>query len=65
MSQDERSPEGRAGQWGLVVFAWVLVGVPLLWGVWNTLLKAAALFQLGGPAQNLTPHASNAKLCIE
>jgi hypothetical protein len=34
-----------AGQWGLVVVAWVLVGVPLLWGVWNTLLKAAALFR--------------------
>jgi hypothetical protein len=28
-----------------VVLAWVLVGVPLLWGVWNTLLKAAALFR--------------------
>lgn len=34
-----------AGQWGVVVLAWVLVGVPLLWGVWNTLLKAAALFR--------------------
>jgi hypothetical protein len=33
------------GQWGVVVLAWVLVGVPLLWGVWNTLLKAAALFR--------------------
>jgi hypothetical protein len=39
-------PEGgAAGQWGLVALAWVLVGVPLLWGVWNTLLKAAALFR--------------------
>ena len=45
VSQDERSPKGHGGQWGLVVFAWVLVGVPLLWGVWNTLLKAAALFR--------------------
>ena len=45
MSQDERSPEGRAGQRGLVALAWILVGVPLLWGVWNTLLKAAALFR--------------------
>jgi hypothetical protein len=33
-----------AGRWGAVVVAWILVGVPLLWGVWNTLLKAAALF---------------------
>jgi hypothetical protein len=45
VNEDERSPEGRGGQWGLVVFAWILVGVPLLWGVWNTLLKAAALFR--------------------
>jgi hypothetical protein len=35
----------RSGQWGLVIVAWLLVGVPLLWGVWNTLLKAAALFR--------------------
>jgi hypothetical protein len=27
------------------VLAWLLVGVPLVWGVWNTLLKAAALFR--------------------
>jgi hypothetical protein len=45
VNEDERSPEGRPGQWGLVVLVWVLVGVPLLWGVWNTLLKAAALFR--------------------
>ena len=36
---------GGSGQWGLVAVAWLLVGVPLLWGVWNTLLKAAALFR--------------------
>jgi hypothetical protein len=34
-----------AGGWGAVAVAWLLVGVPLLWGVWNTLLKAAALFR--------------------
>ena len=45
MNEDERSTEGRGGQWGLGVLAWVLVGVPLLWRVWNTLLKAAALFR--------------------
>ena len=38
---DQRAP----GHWGVVALAWVLVGVPLLWGVWNTLVKAAALFQ--------------------
>jgi hypothetical protein len=45
MSPDERSPAGVSGHWGLVALAWILVGVPLLWGVWNTLLKAAALFR--------------------
>jgi hypothetical protein len=38
-------PEQHGGTWGLVALAWILVGVPLLWGVWNTLLKAAALFR--------------------
>jgi hypothetical protein len=37
---------GRSGgQWGLVAVSWALVGIPLLWGVWNTLLKASALFK--------------------
>jgi len=45
VSTGERAPAGAAGHWGLVVLAWVLVGVPLIWGVWNTLLKAAALFR--------------------
>ena len=41
-------PEGGerpAGQWGLVILAWALVGIPLLWGIWNTLVKASALFK--------------------
>jgi hypothetical protein len=41
---DSSAPSG-SGQWGVVAVAWLLVGVPLLWGVWNTLLKAAALFR--------------------
>ncbi|MCB1441945.1 MAG: hypothetical protein KDJ72_02900 [Methyloceanibacter sp.] len=28
-----------------LVLAWTLVGVPLLWGIFNTLAKAALLFQ--------------------
>jgi hypothetical protein len=28
----------------LVVLAWVVVGTPLLWGILQTLKKAAALF---------------------
>lgn len=29
----------------LVGFAWGAVGIPLLWGVLNTLMKATALFR--------------------
>ena len=45
MSTAEQSSASAPGQWALVVLAWVLVEVPLLWGVWNTLLKASALFR--------------------
>lgn len=36
---------GRPGQWGLVILAWIAVGVPLAWGVFVTLQKAALLFR--------------------
>ena len=28
-----------------LVFAWIFVGVPLIWGVTQTILKAATLFK--------------------
>ncbi len=28
-----------------VIFMWLLVGVPLVWGVYQTLIKSLALFQ--------------------
>jgi hypothetical protein len=28
-----------------LVLAWLLVGIPLVWGVWTTLLNAMKLFQ--------------------
>ncbi|HYL30813.1 MAG TPA: hypothetical protein VEU27_12915 [Gemmatimonadales bacterium] len=40
--------DGRAsggGQRGLLVFSWLLVGIPLAWGVVQTLGKAALLFK--------------------
>jgi len=37
--------DSHPGQWALVIVAWLLVGIPLLWGVWTTLQKAAALIQ--------------------
>ena len=64
MSPDERSPAGVSGHWGLVALAWILVGVPLLWGVWNTLLKAAALFREPS-RRKILHHRSNANVCIE
>ena len=30
---------------GAVVLAWLLVTIPLLWGVWQTIKKASALFR--------------------
>ncbi|HET7468127.1 MAG TPA: hypothetical protein VFJ81_00575 [Gemmatimonadales bacterium] len=45
MSQEDPSRGDGAGQWGLVALAWAAVGVPLLWGVWDTLMKAAKLFR--------------------
>ncbi|HEX5819169.1 MAG TPA: hypothetical protein VFY20_09835 [Gemmatimonadales bacterium] len=40
-----KSAEPRAGGWLLVAGAWIAVGIPLLWGVWMTLKKAAQLFR--------------------
>jgi len=45
MTRQDRPDEPSPGQWGLVALAWVLVGIPLLWGIWTTLQKAAALFR--------------------
>ena len=28
-----------------VILAWLLVGIPLVWGVWKTVLNALKLFQ--------------------
>lgn len=35
----------RGRQWIAVTLAWLLVGVPLLWGIWQTLRKAMLLFR--------------------
>ena len=31
--------------WAVVLLAWLLVSVPLIWGIWQTIKKAAALFR--------------------
>ena len=33
------------GQLGLLMFSWLLVGIPLVWGIVQTIKKAALLFQ--------------------
>jgi hypothetical protein len=41
----ETNPGQSGGQLGLLIFSWLLVGVPLVWGVVQTLEKAALLFK--------------------
>jgi hypothetical protein len=45
MSAERYGSETRAGSWGMVIGAWLLVSIPLLWGVWQTVKKASALFR--------------------
>lgn len=50
MSPENHAPPRPSGEStptpvGLVLLAWLFVGAPLLWGVLQTLKKAAALFQ--------------------
>jgi hypothetical protein len=40
-----RDNAGGSSSWAFVVFAWLLVSLPLLWGIWQTIKKASALFQ--------------------
>jgi len=41
----ESAPQSRAGEWVLIVLAWLPVTIPLLWGIWQTVKKAAVLFK--------------------
>jgi hypothetical protein len=36
---------GDSGNALKLILAWTFVGVPLLWGVWNTLMAALQLFK--------------------
>ncbi|MGH7701614.1 MAG: MFS transporter small subunit [Gemmatimonadales bacterium] len=45
MGDRENEVHPSEGSWAMVAVAWVLVGVPLLWGVFMTLKKAAQLFR--------------------
>jgi hypothetical protein len=40
------APEDPAGSnWAIVVLAWLPVTLPLLWGIWQAVKKAAVLFR--------------------
>lgn len=45
MTQQGEADHPSSASWVLVVIAWILVGVPLLWGVYVTLKKASLLFR--------------------
>jgi hypothetical protein len=46
MSPSNQSESGSGQQrLAVVVVAWFLVSVPLIWGVWQTIKKASALFR--------------------
>lgn len=45
MAAEDGSATSSPGSWLLVGVAWLLVSVPLLWGIWTTLAKAALLFR--------------------
>jgi hypothetical protein len=41
----DAAPQSRLSEWLLVALAWLAVAVPLLWGIWQTVKKAAVLFK--------------------
>ncbi len=45
MTPDDPRPAPAPSSWLLVGIAWMLVSVPLLWGIWTTLKKAVVLFR--------------------
>ncbi|MNR38232.1 hypothetical protein D3C85_1563160 [compost metagenome] len=51
LSHDQKNDNARVLQWHaapgslpLVIAAWLVVGIPLAWGIWVTLQKTAVLF---------------------
>ena len=45
MTGGEPSSKPSQSSWVLVGLAWSLVSIPLLWGIWQTVKKAAVLFR--------------------
>lgn len=45
MPERDPSSEPSDSGWAMVVLAWLPVTLPLLWGIWQTVKKAAVLFR--------------------
>jgi hypothetical protein len=45
MPQPAGENEELPTNWTMVVLAWLPVTLPLLWGIWQTVKKAAVLFR--------------------
>jgi hypothetical protein len=45
MANSDGSEEPAGSSWVIVVLAWLPVTLPLLWGIWQTVKKAAVLFR--------------------
>ena len=45
MSNKDNFEEPAGSSWVIVVLAWLPVTIPLLWGIWQTVKKAAVLFR--------------------
>ena len=45
MATNDASQRRADTNWVVVVLAWLPVTLPLLWGIWQTVKKAAVLFR--------------------
>jgi hypothetical protein len=43
--QQTNAPAGESANVGKLVAAWIFVGIPLAWGLFNTAVSASALFK--------------------
>jgi hypothetical protein len=45
VANNDASEGPASSSWVIVVLAWLPVTLPLLWGIWQTVKKAAVLFR--------------------
>jgi hypothetical protein len=54
--QNEMAENGQKSSPLIVLLAWLLVGIPLGWGVYNTVLNSAKLFQAPPTPSSAAPN---------